>query len=79
MMNGFEENDIMSLFEQMSQGQQPEEQVGGEPMPADQLDQTSQQLTEDESMHFDDMSEEEAAALIMAARAPWFEEENQDS
>lgn len=59
MMNGFEENDIMSLFEQMSQGQQPEEQVGGEPMPADQLDQTSQQLTEDESMHSDDMSEEE--------------------
>jgi hypothetical protein len=59
MMNGFEENDIMSLFEQMSEGQQPEEQVGGEPMPADQLDQTSQQLTEDESMHSDDMSEEE--------------------
>lgn len=59
MMNGFEENDIISLFEQMSEGQQPEEQVGGEPMPADQLDQTSQQLTEDESMHSDDMSEEE--------------------
>ena len=58
MMNGFEEDDIMSLFEQMSQGQQPEEQVGGEPM-ADDLNQTTQELTEDESMHSDDMSEED--------------------
>ena len=27
----------------------------------------------------DDMPEEEAAALIMAARAPWFEEDNQEA
>ena len=59
MMNGFEENDIMSLFEQMSQGQQPEEQVGGEPFPSDKLNQTPEQLTEDERMHSDEMSEEE--------------------
>ena len=58
MMNGFEEDDIMSLFEQMSQGQQPEEQVGGEPM-ADDLNQTTQELTEDESMHSDEMSEKD--------------------
>lgn len=58
MMNGFEENDIMSLFEQMGQGQQPEEQVGGEPNPAD-LNQSPEELTEDASMHSDDMSEED--------------------
>jgi len=33
----------------------------------------------DELLEVDDMPEEEAAALIMAARAPWFEEENQES
>lgn len=59
MMNGFEENDIASLFEQMTQGQQPEEQVGGEPMPADKLNQSPEQLTEDERMHADDMSAEQ--------------------
>jgi hypothetical protein len=60
MMNGFEEDDIMALFQEMSQGQQPEEeQGGGEPFPVDELEQTPQQLTEDESMHSDDMSAEE--------------------
>jgi hypothetical protein len=58
IMNGFEENDIMSLFEQMSQSQQPEEEIGGEPNLAD-VNQTPQQLTEDESVHADDMSVEE--------------------
>jgi len=37
MMNGFEENDIMSLFEQISEGQQPEEEIGGEPNIADDM------------------------------------------
>jgi N utilization substance protein A len=37
------------------------------------------ELSVDELLEIDDMSEEEAAALIMAARAPWFEEENQES
>jgi N utilization substance protein A len=37
------------------------------------------ELSVDELLEIDEMSEEEAAALIMAARAPWFEEENQDS
>ncbi len=37
------------------------------------------ELSVDELLEVDDMSEEEAAALIMAARAPWFAEENQDS
>jgi len=37
------------------------------------------ELSVDELLELDDMSEEEAAALIMAARAPWFEEENQES
>ena len=59
MMNGFEENDIMSLFEQMTQGQQPEEQVGGEPNNPANLNQTPEQLTEDERMHADDMSAED--------------------
>ena len=58
MMNGFEENDIMSLFEQMSQGQPVEEVVGGEPNLAD-VNKTPQELTEDESMHSDDMSAKE--------------------
>lgn len=58
MMNGFEENDIVSLFEQMSQSQQPEEEIGGEPNIAD-VNQTPEQLTEDESVHADDMSVEE--------------------
>jgi len=66
MMNGFEENDIMSLFEQMSQGQQPEEQVGGEPMPVDNLNQSPEELTEDESMHSDDMSLEETEEAGMS-------------
>jgi len=35
------------------------------------------ELSVDELLDVDDMPEEEAAALIMAARAPWFEEENQ--
>ena len=59
MMNGFEENDIMSLFQEMSQGQQPEEQVGGEPFSSANLNQTPEQLTEDTSMHSDEMSAEE--------------------
>jgi len=59
MMNGFEEDDIMSLFQELSQGQQPEEQGGGEPFVVDELNQTPQQLTEDERMHADDMSVEE--------------------
>ncbi|HEY5774808.1 MAG TPA: transcription termination factor NusA [Xanthomonadales bacterium] len=37
------------------------------------------ELSVDELLEIDEMSEEEAAALIMAARAPWFEEESQDS
>ncbi len=37
------------------------------------------ELSVDELLEIDDMSEEEAAALIMAARAPWFEEENPES
>jgi N utilization substance protein A len=37
------------------------------------------ELSVDELLEVDEMSEEEAAALIMAARAPWFEEESQDS
>jgi N utilization substance protein A len=32
----------------------------------------------DELLEVDDMPEEEAAALIMAARAPWFEEDQED-
>jgi len=35
------------------------------------------ELAVDELLEVDDMPEEDAAALIMAARAPWFEEENQ--
>ncbi len=37
------------------------------------------ELSVDELLEIDDMSEEDAAALIMTARAPWFEEENQGS
>jgi N utilization substance protein A len=37
------------------------------------------ELSVDELLEIDEMTEEEAAALIMAARAPWFEEENQES
>ena len=37
------------------------------------------ELSIDELLEVDDMPEEEAAALIMAARAPWFEEENQEA
>ncbi len=37
------------------------------------------ELSVDELLEVDDMAEEDAAALIMAARAPWFEEENQES
>ena len=37
------------------------------------------ELSVDELLEVDEMSEEDAAALIMTARAPWFEEENQDS
>ena len=59
MMNGFEENDIMSLFEQMSQGQQPEEGAGGEPDTIGELNRSPEQLTEDERMHADDMSVKE--------------------
>ena len=59
MINGFEENDIMSLFEELNQSQQLEEQVGGEPFPSDKLNQTPEELTEDTRMHSDDMSEEE--------------------
>lgn len=57
MMNGFEENDIMSLFQEISQGQQAEEQ-GGEPDIAN-LDKTPEELTRDERIHADDMSTEE--------------------
>jgi N utilization substance protein A len=35
------------------------------------------ELSVDELLEVDDMPEEDAAALIMAARAPWFEEDNQ--
>ena len=59
MMNGFEEDDIMSLFQELSQGQQVEEQAGGEPFPSDNLNQTPEELTEDTSMHSDEMSAEE--------------------
>jgi len=37
------------------------------------------ELSVDELLEVDDMPEEDAAALIMAARAPWFEEENQEA
>ena len=37
------------------------------------------ELAVDELLEVDDMPEEEAAALIMAARAPWFEEESRES
>ena len=37
------------------------------------------ELSVDELLEVDEMPEEEAAALIMAARAPWFEEDNQES
>ena len=59
MMNGFEENDIMALFQEMSQGQQPEEGAGGEPDTIGELNRSPEQLTEDERMHADDMSAEE--------------------
>lgn len=58
MMNGFEEDDIMSLFQELSQGQQVEEQVGGEPDIAN-LDKSPEELTGDERIHADDMSVEE--------------------
>ena len=58
MMNGFEEDDIMALFQQMSQGQQPEEGAGGEPDIAN-LDKSPEELTGDERIHADDMSAEE--------------------
>ena len=35
------------------------------------------ELSVDELLEVDDMPEEEAAALIMAARAPWFEEDQE--
>src|SRR5210317_486367 len=35
------------------------------------------ELSVDELLEVDEMPEEDAAALIMAARAPWFEEDNQ--
>jgi hypothetical protein len=78
MMNGFEEDDIMSLFEQMSQGQQPEEQVGGEPDPAN-LNQTPEQLTQDERMHADDMSakETEEAGLSLGKSGIEIKPENE--
>ncbi len=37
------------------------------------------ELAVDELIAFDDMAEEEAAALIMAARAPWFAEETEEA
>lgn len=58
MMNGFEEDDIMALFQQMSQGQQLEEEGGGEPDIAN-LDKSPEELTADERIHADDMSAEE--------------------
>ena len=58
MMNGFEEDDIMALFQELSQDQQVEEQVGGEPDLAN-LDKTPEELTQDTRMHTDDMSAEE--------------------
>jgi hypothetical protein len=58
MMNGFEEDDIMSLFQELSQGQQLEEQVGGEPDIAN-LNKSPEELTGDERIHADDMSAEE--------------------
>lgn len=59
MMNGFEENDIMALFQEMGQGQQPEEGAGGEPDTIGELNRTPEELTEDERMHADTMSVEE--------------------
>ena len=37
------------------------------------------ELSVDELLEVDEMPEEEAAALIMAARAPWFEEDSQEA
>ena len=37
------------------------------------------ELSIDELLDVDEMPEEDAAALIMAARAPWFEEDNQEA
>jgi hypothetical protein len=65
MMNGFEEDDIMALFQELSQGQQVEEQVGGEPDLAN-LNQTPEELTQDTRMHADDMSAEETDEPGMA-------------
>jgi hypothetical protein len=56
MMNGFEENDIMSLFEQMSQGQ---EEVSNEPGSPDDLNNNPQEISRNESLEAADMSEEE--------------------
>lgn len=65
MMNGFEEDDIMALFQELSQGQQVEEQGGGEPDLAN-LNQTPEELTQDTRMHADDMSVEETDEPGMA-------------
>ena len=56
MMNGFEENDIMSLFEQMSQGQ---EEVSNEPGSPDDLNNNPQEISRNESLEAAEMSEEE--------------------
>jgi hypothetical protein len=56
MMNGFEENDIMSLFEQMSQGQ---EEVSNEPGSPDDLNNNPQEISRNESLEAAAMSEEE--------------------
>jgi N utilization substance protein A len=37
------------------------------------------ELSVDELLEVDEMPEEDAAALIMAARAPWFEEDSQEA
>lgn len=65
MMNGFEENDIMSLFQQMSEGQDREE-VSNEPGTGDDLNQNPQEIARNESLEPDDISEEEMQEPGMA-------------
>ena len=47
MMNGFEENDILSLFQQISQGQ---EEVSNEPGSPDDLNSNPQEISRNQSL-----------------------------
>jgi hypothetical protein len=56
IMNGFEENDIISLFEEMGQGQQ---QVSNEPGSPDDLNNNPQEIARNENLKTDNMSEQQ--------------------